>query len=319
MRQADSTSSRGFTLVELLVVIAIIGVLVALLLPAVNAAREAARRTQCVNNLRQLGLGILNYESAWRKFPPGQKRACPTCESVAWNTFYLPFIEEAAVYDLIDFKRSLLYPANRAAATKRLDVYLCPSTNQRHPGRSGDFISELIVAPAQGGGFACMDYLGISGPGESVTNEHGDNRPYGRNRGVLLSLEGNSQLEPSVIRVKHVIDGMSKTVCITECTGRGFTRESRTVVTLDGAWASGENSARLKAGVKEMSVDLNASPQVLDAWTEEETWSDHPGGVNALTCDGAVRFVGEALDKSIFFALLTRNGREGVESEGLSQ
>lgn len=314
MSRPSARRSAAFTLVELLVVIAIIAILVALLLPAVNAAREAARRTQCVNNLKQLGLGLINYESASKKFPPGQKKGCATCEPLAWNTFFLPFIEEGAIHDRINFRESLLHPVNRPAVVSRIEVYLCPSTSNRHPGRNGDVISDQIVPPSQGGGLACMDYLGIRGPARSVPNVYAGNRPYGENRGILIGLDVAGMLEPRAIRVKHVVDGLSKTICITECTGRAYTRD-RNEFFLDGAWASGENAARIKAGIREFRINLNASPQVLTAWIEEETWSDHAAGVNVVACDGSVRMLTEDLDRAIFFALCSRDGHEAVEGQ----
>lgn len=316
MRSSDRFRS-AFTLVELLVVIAIIAVLVALLLPAVNAAREAARRTQCGNNMRQLGLGLANYESALKRYPPGQKKGCPTCEPFAWNVFFLPFIEEGAIFDRIDQKKSLLHADNRLAVSSRIEIYLCPSTGLRHPGRLGDVISSEIVPPDQGGGLACIDYMGIRGPARSVLNVFQGNQPYGENRGILIGLESNRMLEPPAIRPKHVVDGLSKTICITECTGRAFSRPNRNTFELDGAWASGENAARIKGGIREFQINLSASPQVLDAWIEEETWSDHPGGVQVLACDGSVHMLTEELDRNVFFSLLSRNGREGVEGQGL--
>ena len=134
-------SSAGFTLVELLVVIAIIGVLVALLLPAIQAAREAARRSSCSNNLKQIGLALLNYESAIGNFPVGAALE----EGAMWSAFILPYMEQQNIRDLvtIDFdhnvnyaSRSDVYPpispgdVNLLACETVVPVYRCPSTIQ---------------------------------------------------------------------------------------------------------------------------------------------------------------------------------------------
>ncbi|MEM7312673.1 MAG: DUF1559 domain-containing protein, partial [Planctomycetota bacterium] len=183
---------RGFTLVELLVVIAIIGILVALLLPAVQQAREAARRTQCQNNMRQIGLGMLNYESANRHFPPGQKKFCQSCEEFGWSAFFLPFIEEAAIDQQIDFKANITAEHNRPAFKNRITSYLCPSTGIRNPGRDGDFIgifpeNRNAIPESKGGGYACIDYFGINGPGDQLRDPAGNF--YGKNRGVLIDID----------------------------------------------------------------------------------------------------------------------------------
>lgn len=114
MRALRMRSRRAFTLVELLVVIAIIGVLVALLLPAVQAARESARRTQCSNNLKQIGLGMLNFEVSKKTYPPGEYKpiGVPTSAGLAWCTWFLPYIEEPNVHAQMNFKMDLRKPPN---------------------------------------------------------------------------------------------------------------------------------------------------------------------------------------------------------------
>ncbi len=122
-RRADGRRSRGFTLVELLVVIAIIGILVALLLPAVQAAREAARRMQCTNNLKQIGLGIHSFHDIYNKVPPARWRDdWPT-----WLALILPYLEEANALELWDTNESYFDPVNAAARQAMVPTYVCPT------------------------------------------------------------------------------------------------------------------------------------------------------------------------------------------------
>jgi len=125
-----ASKPRGFTLVELLVVIAIIGILVALLLPAVQAAREAARRSQCMNNLRQIGLGVLNFEQSNGHLPAGSTTRTPQLSGPyysTWSVDILPQLEQQAVYELWHPEAGFSRGINRALRETFLQVYLCPS------------------------------------------------------------------------------------------------------------------------------------------------------------------------------------------------
>ena len=157
-RLPQTGSRRAFTLVELLVVIAIIGVLVSLLLPAVQAAREAARRSQCVNNLKQIGLAVQNYATQQDKVPA----ACYQDETPTWLVLILPYMEQQATYDLWDLKAKWHAQVNEVArAAPPIPVYLCPSRT-----RDGDRNTAVELLAAQEphpGGAGLSDYAGNAG------------------------------------------------------------------------------------------------------------------------------------------------------------
>ena len=193
----------GFTLVELLVVIAIIGILIALLLPAVQAAREAARRTQCINNLRQMGIGLHLYHDVHAAFPPGGVEWRPsgntTNKQLAWSAFLLPYIEQRLLYARLDLPTPFDSPANAPAAATVLPLYLCPSSLQ----------SERRVE-----GRGRCDYGGIYG--ERIT---GPNQPP---KGPMLY--------DIAIRIVDIRDGTSTTLIISEDSSWP-----------DGQWINGRN------------------------------------------------------------------------------
>ena len=299
----------GFTLVEVLVVIAIIGILVALLIPAVQAARAAARNTECQNNLRQIGLAITNYETAQRSFPPGQKwtrlRSNADAVSYAWSALILPQMEESALFDQIDFKRSYLDPSNVAATSAVVRGYLCPATGDRHSARAGD--GRIYDVGGQTGMIlGAIDYLGISGPDKDAVNP-ADGEQYGRQRGVLIGTKDlpneANLLEPIPVRVAQVTDGMSKTICVTECTGRGLENDGDP----NGAWASGQNITHIDKGVN------SKSPRV--SWKDERIFAQHRGGANVLFCSGAVSLLTEETHVEVIMALCSRNGAETISAD----
>lgn len=283
MRHGNPTKTGGITLVEVLVVITIIGVLVALLLPAVQAARESARRAQCLNNMRQIGLGLLCYHETYKSFPPGCTDRYPKpprvlkARYIAWSTLLLPFIEQEHVYDRIDLSVPFNDPTNDAAHRCVVPTYLCPSTNRLLDGRVGSTTGDRNGNGIDNVGdhWACTDYGGMFGhmvPGEMFTNN-----------GALVHEES--------ISMGDITDGLSRTIIVTEDTGRGWRECSE--------WSNGEN-------IFDQHTRINTVQ-------DNEMWSDHPGGVNATFCDGSVRFLGNETSEATLRALCTREEGDFVD------
>lgn len=202
--------SAGFSLIELLVVITIIGVLVALLLPAVQAAREAARRISCSNNLHQIGLGLHGYHEVHGCFPPGGIELISTTPSgrqYAWCAFILPFIEQGPLYDSIDFSRPYYADENLPAAKTPLAVFVCPSSSRADTKLSGTL--------------GAADYGGIFG--ERIT---GPNNPP---KGVMLY--------DRAVTIAEISDGTSNTLAVAEDTEYGKSQWINALNVFDQAFA----------------------------------------------------------------------------------
>lgn len=268
-------SEAGYTLVELLVVIAVVGVLVALLLPAVQSAREAARRAECQNHLRQIGIAFHAYHDSQRQLPIGcvekrTPRTKPSGRQLAWSAEILPQLEEASLWKQINFNAAYDSPENAHAATTIVSVYLCPSTNRLAAGREGVIVTRTASASAAAYRAAATDYGGIYGAAQFPKTANG----------VLLYDEA--------IKFADITDGTSHTLAVAEDTGRGSTQ--------DGEWINGENI-----------FDVN---NPVNSQQHNEIWSDHVGGAMVLWCDGGATLLDNATDPKVLEAICTRAGNE---------
>jgi prepilin-type N-terminal cleavage/methylation domain-containing protein len=298
------SSNRAFSLVELLVVIAIIGVLVALLLPAIQSAREAARRSQCKNNLKQIGLALHNYESARRVFPPGftsnatVKNGPGTGPGWGWGAFILPYLEESSLFQQIDFKTNIeanISP-NKELKLITLQVFRCPSDSVELPlfdvkNASGNTITQLAFG----------NYVGVAGTLEvSVYPDEGN--------GVLFR---NHQ-----IAIKHITDGLSHTIMVAE---RASRQSSQT--TWVGAVTDAIVPPKISTYDDELApvLVLTNTGQAADARVPnnefghvEDSNSMHPQGVHLMFCDGSVQAINNDIDPIVWVALGTRAGTEST-------
>ena len=325
------SASRGFTLVELLVVIAIIGILIGMLLPAVQAVREAARRTECANNIRQIGLSLFNYESAHMQFPSaGQAKRGGTGSNSGQNVFFtsrgvlesfdnaapsvqayiLPFIEQnniATLFDLryrYDIDPSLPEaPTNQQAAKNPIDVFICPSTAR----------SSLVDDE----GYGFTDY---SAPVTVAPGLSGDtNQPR-----FKCVLNGDSQR-----RIGSITDGTSNTIAMAEDAGRadvatGGFMVIKTETMDDGtsadrrswAWADPDNAYNVDKLVNNSQFPVGGPADctwdIVNCGPNEETFSFHPGGANVALADGSVHFINADVSAPVFAALMSKNGGEVV-------
>lgn len=313
---------RGFTLVELLVVIAIIGILVALLLPAIQAAREAARRTHCLNNLKQMGLAVLNYESTRKCYPRGRWNLLPTDTSkhslpdrptaksndASWTVVALPYAEEQSVASQYDLKKEWFHTDNRAAVSYPLTIFICPSVPDL--ARS-DSTFTSTVKPAAG------DYGCTNGVGSGVWGLHPELGTYpgsisaGEDNPQVIGVMTKAMLR-SPCRVKDITDGTSKTLLIAEDAGRpdpytdGHPGNVAGLIILidDGTgWADPDSG-----------FTLNTEP-VINHRNDGEIYSFHSGGAHACFADGSSRFISSSLETVVGIALVTRAGQENVPAD----
>jgi prepilin-type N-terminal cleavage/methylation domain-containing protein/prepilin-type processing-associated H-X9-DG protein len=305
------TRKAGFTLIELLVVIAIIAVLVALLLPAVQQAREAARRSQCKNNLKQMGLAIHNYHDTNLTFPPGGV-ALPTNTTVTytgWGISLLPGLDQGVLYNLFNSNVPVDAVQNTAVRQFKVPPFNCPS----------DLNAGTLVTPASGtpnGTYAMSSYradAGVSSDGSNYWDgQYGNTLPNTMpmsNRGMIHVVDTNLGCE----KVANVVDGLTHTLVIGEwqtldTTNRGtFWANSYAQYTMSGFNSNLSLCPLLTFGPPSYAgCDANKGPNYCKrAWG-----SFHAGGVQFLMGDGSVRFISSNMNLLTLAAMSTIAGGE---------
>lgn len=335
-------SSRiGFTLIELLVVIAIIGVLIALLLPAVQSAREAARRAQCTNNMRQIGLALHNFESAQGFFPPSAIRGTGMCRpmniNVGANKNILPsgqrassyifphilaYMEQQALANSYNFTLDFRRRQNSTAVGTLIGTLLCPSSanaDKYHTFDDANGDAAATGGPYTGVRTAVTDYAVNNGIEATLAATGFVDLDTAGQYSMLQNVTGG---EPdNITRIAQVTDGLSNTIMMSEAAGRPHLyraggRRDMTVTPTEGSaggWADYDTGYTLHS----YTVDGRRTPGpcFTSCYNGNEDYSFHPGGANYLMGDGSVRFVKSTTSIRIYVRILTRAGGEAVSAD----
>lgn len=310
--------TQGFTLVELLVVIAIIGILAGLLLPAIQQAREAARRMSCSSNVRQLSLAIMNYESAFKEIPPGW-----TIHGAFWTAAILPQIEQAALYNSLVFTTSARWdmppprttpitPTNHKACQAIISVFRCPSGIDRQPRTYNDIPRRAPVSYRANGG-------------NEVSSDDASTRPVGGTKSFEDPDLNGVMFGCSRIRFSDLTDGMSATVLIGESrTNPAFSKDGQGMdfwgiggPQVQGCRCDGSNAGSEfteAVGSFWPQVNIQVSKPATNGYLMEVAFgSYHFGGVMIGKADGSVTFISDNTETAITRAIGSRNGIEDLD------
>ena len=338
---ADNSSRGGFTLIELLVVIAIIGVLVAILLPAVQQARAAARTTQCKNHLKQLGLATLNFESTYRTLPMTYTSTITTPTLIgqqSWAPALLPYLDLANAFNLgtgwdekanwWDSSNSNAGQfngqavANRKISSLALTIMMCPST----PG--GPRFEDKPNSPETKYGH-CGDYFTPTGVHLDINNSLQPGLAFSASDDLRGAIANYGATTNTKNLLSDITDGTTNTILIGECAGREDVWRRGVMTKLDygsgnirargGAWATNDNVYTIGSRTTSNYGSNTTIPGPLAINNSNEYghlfYSFHAGGANFVFADGSVQFFSEYMDLKTLASLVTRAGREKVSND----